>query len=193
MFEFIRRRLRGWPTRLSLLFKGGRVALSTALLMERGAVFRADRGAVVRSYGSLLLQKNATLEIGARTAIMQGCEITVGSRGHLSIGPQVYIGAYCNIRCSGAITIGEQVRLGQFVSIIDANYSFNRRDVPIAETVPERVTIGAGAWLGAQVVVLPGVDVGEGAVVGAGSVVTKTVPAFAIVGGNPASIIGYRR
>ena len=192
MLQTILRRFRGWFPRASMLFKGGRVALSTVVSMEKGSVLQAGARTVMRSYGSLFLQKGAKVEIGSRTAIMQGCEITVGPGAHLSIGAHVYIGAYCNIRCSGAITIGDHVRLAQFVSLIDANYSFQRRDVLIEETVPERVTIAKGAWLGAHVVVLPGVEVGEGAVVGAGSVVTKSIPPFAIVGGNPARVLGYR-
>jgi acetyltransferase-like isoleucine patch superfamily enzyme len=119
----------------------------------------------------------------------------IGDCGHwrgarLSIGRSVYVGAYCNIRCSGEIAIGEDARLAQFVSIVDANYSFHERDLPITETV--HVRIGPGAWIAAQVVVLPGVDIGEGAVIGAGSVVTRSVPAFAIAPGNPAKVIGYR-
>lgn len=168
------------------------MALSTSLILDRAAVFQAGRGVAVREWGQIVVEGESRFEIGDRSTIMQGSEIVVARGGRLSIGSGVYVGAYCNIRCSGEITIGDNVRLAQFVSLIDANYSFHRRDVPIAETDAERVAIGAGAWLGAQVVVLPGVEIGEGAVVGAGSVVTKSVPPFSIVGGNPARVLGSR-
>jgi chloramphenicol O-acetyltransferase type B len=57
---------------------------------------------------------------------------------------------------------------------------------------PRRVSIGHDVWLGRSVIVLPGVTIGDGAVVGAGSVVTKEVPPYAIVAGNPARLIRYR-
>jgi chloramphenicol O-acetyltransferase type B len=57
---------------------------------------------------------------------------------------------------------------------------------------PRRISIGNDVWLGRSVIVLPGVTIGDGAVVGAGSVVTKEVPPYAIVAGNPARLIRYR-
>lgn len=57
---------------------------------------------------------------------------------------------------------------------------------------PKRVTIGNDVWIGHSAIVLPGVQVGDGAVVGAGAVVTKSVPPYAIVAGNPAHVIRYR-
>ena len=56
----------------------------------------------------------------------------------------------------------------------------------------ERVVIGHDVWIGRSAIVLPGVEIGHGAVVGAGAVVTKPVPPYAIVAGNPASLIRYR-
>lgn len=175
-----------------MTWEGSRVSLSTSLELDPGVVFQVGRRVTIRERGEILIEGNSKFEIGDGSTVMQGSEIAVTRGGQLSIGADVYIGAYSNIRCSGSIVIGDGVRLAQFVSVIDANYSFHRRDLPIAETTPERVTIGRGAWLGAQVVVLPGVEIGEGAVVGAGSVVTKNVPAFGIVGGNPARMLGQR-
>jgi len=57
---------------------------------------------------------------------------------------------------------------------------------------PRRVTIGHDVWIGRSAIVLPGVSIGDGAVVGAGAVVTKSVPAYAVVAGNPAKILRYR-
>jgi maltose O-acetyltransferase len=59
-------------------------------------------------------------------------------------------------------------------------------------SVLKKITIEKDVWIGAQAVILPGVTVGEGAVVGAGAVVTKDVPPFAIIGGAPARIIRMR-
>ena len=131
--------------------------------------------------------------MGDNTRVMQGCEITVVGGGRLSIGANIYAGAYCNIRCCGRIDIEDGVRLSQFVSLIDGNYDFRKKSVAICDLAAEWVKIGSGAWIGAQAVILPRVEIGEGAVVGAGSIVTKSVPPFAVVAGNPARILSYRK
>lgn len=192
MRQALARRLRGWIAKLQLPARGSRIAFGTALYLDPKASIQCGRSTVVRRHGTVLIERGGAMCLGARTAIMQGADIVVAARARLSVGSSVYIGAYCNIRCGFSIDIADGVRLAQFVSLIDSNYEFRRRDVAIAGAVPGRVTIGRGAWLGAQVVVLPDVTIGEGAVVGAGSVVTKDVPAFAIVGGNPARVLGVR-
>lgn len=55
-----------------------------------------------------------------------------------------------------------------------------------------KVVIGKYVWIGARATILPGVTIGDGAVIGAGSVVTKDVPSCAVVGGNPAKVVKYR-
>lgn len=59
-------------------------------------------------------------------------------------------------------------------------------------TEPRKVTIGNDVWIGQRVMIMPGVTIGDGSIVGAASVVTKDVPDYAIVAGNPARIIRYR-
>ncbi len=150
------------------------------------------RGTVIRPFGSVYLEEDSVLELGAGVAIMQGAEIIVTRGAHLRVAPGVYIGAYCcNIRSAGSIEIEAEARVAQFVSLIDANYAFRKRTVPAGESIPSAVTIGRGAWVGAHTVVLPNVVSGEGAVVAAASVITDNVPAFAIVDGNPARLVGY--
>lgn len=57
----------------------------------------------------------------------------------------------------------------------------------------QKVTIGDDAWIGTRVIILPGVSVGKGAIIGAGAVVTKDVPEYAVVAGVPAKVIKYRK
>lgn len=75
--------------------------------------------------------------------------------------------------------------IGPEAAIITANHDFN--DLLILQFKP--VTVKKGAWIGARAVILPGVTVGEGAVVASGAIVTKDVPPRTIVGGNPAKFI----
>jgi acetyltransferase-like isoleucine patch superfamily enzyme len=183
---------RGHAARARCLRGGGRVSWRAELHLAEDATLEVGRGSAIRRGSSVLVGRGGSLRLGCGTAMMQDAEIVVGPGAALRIGDDVYVGAFANLRCVGRITIGDGVRLAQFVSIVDANYKFKDRHAPIDGFDPSVVTIGNGAWIGAQVVLLPGVEIGEGAVVGAGSVVTKSVPAFAIAVGNPARVSGYR-
>lgn len=98
--------------------------------------------------------------------------------------------------------IGNYVCIGAEVIILMGGNNTHRMDwfslYPFEEVISDSyqqkgdTIIGDGAWLGIRSVIMPGVEVGEGAIVAAGSVVTKNVPAYSIVGGNPAKLIGYR-
>lgn len=83
------------------------------------------------------------------------------------------------------ITLGDNVQIGPNVTIATDNHDL--KDHYILKCRP--VTINNNAWIGANATILPGVTVGENAVIGAGSVVTKDVPANTVVAGNPARVI----
>lgn len=91
--------------------------------------------------------------------------------------------------------IGENVMMGEGCFIYTRSHKFDRTDVPMCmqgfkEYKP--VIISDDVWIGSRVTILPGVKIGKGAVIGAGAVVTKDVPNYAVVGGVPAKIIKYR-
>ena len=95
----------------------------------------------------------------------------------------------------GDITIGNNVMMGTNCIIYTVNHRFDDINIPmnkqgVQESKP--VVIGNDVWIGGRVTILPGVHIGDGAIVGAGGVVTKDVPNYAIVAGNPARIIKYR-
>jgi maltose O-acetyltransferase len=112
----------------------------------------------------------------------------------LELGDQTVVGHYANIRPGRLIRIGNNVTIAQFVSIIGDNHRFDDPGLPVLAqgVIPEDVVIEDNAWIGAQVVILPGVRVGRGAVVGAGSIVTKDVAPGAVVAGNPARLLRFR-
>lgn len=86
--------------------------------------------------------------------------------------------------------------MGPQVFIYTQNHNHDRTDIPmIAQGYEEEkpVVIGDDVWIGSRVTILPGVHIGEGAIIGASSVVTKDVPAYSIVGGNPAKVIKSRK
>ena len=116
---------------------------------------------------------------------------TVFSHATASIGRNVYVGLYC---CLGDVTLEDDVLLGSQVSIMNGagQHGISRLDMPIREQpgVWPRVTIGKDTWIGDRAVIMA--DVGMHCVIGAGSVVTKAVPDYAIAAGSPARVIRYR-
>ena len=116
---------------------------------------------------------------------------TVFSHGTAEIGENAYIGVFC---CLGDVALEDDVLVGSHVSITNGSrqHGISRPDIPVREQPGEwpRVTIGRDSWIGDRAVVMA--DVGEHCVVGAGAVVTKPVPNFAIVVGVPAHVVGWR-
>lgn len=114
--------------------------------------------------------------------------------GKVIIGDNVHISRDVIIASAFCIRIGSHVTIGPRVSIYDNNHNFQN---PCCSVMQQGlsgapVTIAEYAWIGAHAVVLPGVTIGRGAIVGAGAVVTKDVPEYAIVAGVPAKIVGQR-
>lgn len=98
------------------------------------------------------------------------------------------------IECSGGIQIGKHFHTGRGLTIFTANHNWkNSKKIPYDEVVIfKSVKINDFVWLGANVTILPGVEIEEGAIISGGSVVTKNVEKGAIMGGNPAILIGRR-
>jgi len=117
----------------------------------------------------------------------------IGKGTNLVIGDNAQIGA--NAKIESHVTIGSRVLMGPDVTIMTQTHAFENPHIPIQlqGALPiQPVYIGEDVWIGTRAIIMPGIQIGKGAVVGAGSVVTKNVPDMAIVGGVPASIIRYR-
>ena len=125
-----------------------------------------------------------------RPTNLYGGEAGIG----LKVGNNSSIGPYSYIGCSGYIEIGDNVMMSPRVSIYSENHNFSDVDLPMIDQGVTRsfVKIENDCWIAANSIILAGVTVGRGSIVAAGSVVTKDVPPFSIVGGNPAKIIKSR-
>ena len=104
---------------------------------------------------------------------------------NVHIGNNVFINGGCLFMARGGITIEDDVQIAANVQLISNNHDPYERMVLLCKPV----LIKKGAWIGAGATILPGVCVGEHAIVGAGSVVTKDVPDCGVVVGNPAKVI----
>ncbi|SDY54135.1 maltose O-acetyltransferase [Proteiniborus ethanoligenes] len=117
-----------------------------------------------------------------------------GSGENIEIGDNSGLGINCSV--SGPLKIGRDVMMGPEVMIFTSNHEISDVNIPMIEqgdTPKKAVLIEDDVWIGARAIILPGVHIRKGAVVAAGAVVTKDVPSYAIVGGNPAKIIKYRK
>jgi len=117
-----------------------------------------------------------------------------GSGRGIFVGDNSGLGVNCSIR--GPLKIGSNVMMGPDVIIMTSIHDNRNVDIPMNQQgfLPnEKVVISDDVWIGARVIILPGVTIGKGVIIGAGAVVTKSIPDFAVVGGVPAKIIKYRK
>ena len=134
------------------------------------------------------------VRLGARCVLQQDVWLSVGSASAvLEVGEFGFLGRGVEIEVSERVTIGRGALIAPDVYITDHNHQtspggpmFQRPCIAVP------VSIGDDVWIGAKCVILPGVNIGSGAVVAAGAVVNRDVPAGAIVGGIPARILKMR-
>lgn len=141
-------------------------------------VLRSSVGCIIFDYCG----KGITIEKGAN----------FGTGTGIRIGNNSGIGLYSYLR--GPLTIGNDVLMGPEVTIITTNHEYKDLNKPIRlqQSYIKPVIIGNNVWIGTKVIILPGVSIGDGAIIAAGAVVTKNVPENAIFGGNPAKLIKLR-
>ncbi|MFH1497044.1 MAG: acyltransferase [Verrucomicrobiota bacterium] len=137
------------------------------------------------------------IRLGAGAALDRGVTLLVCEKtspgGAIRIGSRVYINRHTMIDASVGIEIGDDCMIGPFCYITDHDHSMGENGRPAAgRLVGLPVKLEPGCWIGAHVTILKGVRIGAGAIVGAGSVVTKDIPAGAVFAGNPARAIRPR-
>lgn len=158
---------------------------------------RIDPRAIIRVAKHCRLQFGRHVTIGAYTLIsIEPDGVTGAVKGAvLEVGDYTYFGEFNNIRVDGVVRIGSKCLISQGVSIIGSNHSF-LPGVPIVDqesrTDKLGVTIEDDVWIGTNATILPGVTLGSGAIIAAGSVVTASVPPNVIVAGVPAKVIKVR-
>ena len=135
----------------------------------------------------LYLYRRVGMRVGNGCVIRRG--VYLASPNELEVGDGSFIGR-ASLYCTGGVKIGRNVNISDGVVVITAKHDINS---PIFEATYEPIEIKDWAWLATNAIVLGGVTVGEGAVVAAGAVVTRDVPDYSVVGGNPATVIGERK
>ena len=149
-------------------------------------------GPMVRLWGGVRVVNHGRLIIGERVRLIghiAPIELVSGPGATLDIGERTFINVGVSVAATERITIGASCQLGPHCMIMDNSYHHiepeRRNEVP--PSVP--VSIGDNVWLGARVIVLPGTTIGDGSVIGAGSVVNGNIPARSLAAGLPAKVI----
>ena len=154
-------------------------------LPANGAIINIGQQKIRGFFARIFLDKcGKNVNIQQFTCFSNRCEI--GDNSGIGRGSKLY----------GKVVIGNDVMMGPECWIYTQNHAFDRLDIPMKDQGPQcekQVVIGNDVWIGGRVTILPGVHIGNGCIIGAGAVVTKDVPDYAIVGGNPAKVIRFRR
>jgi acetyltransferase-like isoleucine patch superfamily enzyme len=193
-------RLAGNRLRSELL--GLRLAhLGDGAVVEKGVSFHyAERiriGAHARVAGNAVLRANTDhpdgVSVGRRTSILESVLINA-NRGSVVVGDDSWLGPFCLLYGNGDIRIGDGVLVAGHTSINTVSHHAERVDIPISEQGTEvaPVVIHDDVWIGLNAVILQGVTIGRGAIIGAGSVVTRDIPAWSVVRGAPAKVVRSR-
>ncbi|MCG7333620.1 MULTISPECIES: DapH/DapD/GlmU-related protein [Staphylococcaceae] len=106
---------------------------------------------------------------------------------NINVGKNVFINSGCRFQDQGGITIGDGALIGHNAVLATLNHDIDPQKRSTMHPAP--ITIGKDVWIGANVTVVPGVDIGDGAVIAAGAVVTQNVPPNVIAGGVPAKVL----
>lgn len=139
--------------------------------------------------GLILISNNVILDSSSESSI----KIKVGKRGKLVIGSNVYINEGTQIICNLSVEIHDYTKIASGVLIIDDDFHpldpNLRKDYEDLPNTKAPITINENVWIGSNVILLKGVTVGMNSVIGAGSVLTKSVPENVLAAGNPAKEI----
>lgn len=118
--------------------------------------------------------------------------ITITDEFQVSIGDDVSLAAYVHIWGGGGVSIGNRVMIGTHTSISSLTHDYNSKEM-FRTRIEKNVLISDDVWIGSNCTILPGIRIGKGAVIGAGSVVTRDVDPGCIVAGVPARVINNRK
>lgn len=121
--------------------------------------------------------------------------VRFGTGRKIKIGDNSNLGHGCRI-IGGDVTFGNDVMMAPDVLIITENHETSNPSKPMisqGQAQSRPVKIGNDVWIGARAIILPGVEINDHSIIGAGSVVTRNVPEYAVVGGNPARVIKFRK
>ena len=145
--------------------------------IKRGRLSRL----ILREYSQLIIEGRVQMFEAVRIELLPGAKLVVGNN--------TYVNHDTFIRCRSSIVIGDNCSIAYGVIIQDSDYHviYSENGEAKPDTLP--IIIENNVWIGARAIILKGVRIGEGAIIGSGSVVAKDVPPYSLVVGNPARVV----
>jgi acetyltransferase-like isoleucine patch superfamily enzyme len=176
--SYLTRVMRSNPSELFRLFRIGLVTAKYRYLKPC-----IGKGTIVGTQTEII--NSANVHIGNDCLLQDAIYIRAGTEGKITIGDRAALNSFCRLFGHGSIKIGEDTQLGPGTLITTTGHDYQHE----LDTHFTPVVIGKGVWIGANVTILPGVEIGDFAVIGAGSVVTKNVASRCVAVGVPARVI----
>ncbi len=179
-----------------------KASVTHATLRDRFRLWQARRHPGVTIGQGVIIKPHVELRLTDNARLIVGDHVTIDSYAYLQLtkpeptvilGNYVGIGRHSVIAAKRSIVIGDYTQMGPYCQINDQDHGASRDDLIMNQrAIIEPVTIGRDCWFGSGVRVLKGVTIGDGAIIGAGSIVTKDVPPYEIWGGVPARRLKVR-
>ena len=191
--------LKGWAARLGGV-QGKHLMLGKSVRFFNARKIKLGKWVKLEDHCSLSALGKGELRIGDNSGIGAFSRIIVSTSfnhigSHIHIGRNVGIGEFAYLGGGGGLEIGDDCIIGQYFSCHPENHHYDSTVLPIRLQGVSRkgIKIGRDCWIGAKVTVLDGVEIGDHCVIAAGAVVTKSMPAYSVIGGVPAKVIKERK
>ncbi len=172
---------------------GKRVSFFNISKMKWGKFLRLGNDVYVSALAKQGIEFGDNVSIGAFSRIIVSTSFNdIGEK--IKIGNNVGIGEFAYLGGSGGLEIGDECIVGQYLSCHPENHNYQNIEMPIRHQGVSRkgIKIGKNCWIGSKVTILDGVEIGDGCILAAGSVITKSFPENSIIGGIPAKILKTR-
>ena len=170
--------LRTNPSELLRLFRVGWNTFDCRYIKRCGG-----RGTVVGT--GIQIINSANVKIGQDCLLQDSIYIRAGTQGRVTIGNRAALNSFCRLFGHGTIEIGDDAQIGPGTLITTTEHDYTER----LQSSFKKVVIGKGVWIGANTTILPGVEIGDFVVIGAGAVVNKSIPAQSLAVGVPARVL----
>lgn len=181
------------PYRIRFATLGRSVKIVPPLLLEGAGRAHVGNGVILEKFVGIAVSPGGEVRIG------DDCEIRCFARleahdGYIRLGARCGVNPFTLLSGYGGLTIGSDVRIGSHCAILSSGHEFESTDMSIREQGIQRrpTVIEDNVWMGHGCTVIGGVRIGSGAVIGAGAVVTRDVPADSVAAGIPAKVTRTR-
>lgn len=175
---------------------GSSCYISPRATIEHPRKIELGNNVIIEDYTNICANTGeGTIKIGDNVIIFKSSTIKCGGKGYIEIGEHSDVNPYCVLEGYGGLRIGKGVRIASGTKIISHDHIYENPDMPIFRQgiKKKEIIIGDDVWIASNCCILGGVKIGKGCIIGAGSVVTKDVPDYAVAIGVPAKIIKRRK